>query len=300
MKSETLAKWLVAFSGIAWGLFWLPLYQLEKSGFTPLWAVIIFNLLPSLLILPVAVARWKSVTSGGRLIVAAGIAMGITQIFYALALLNTEVVRAITLFYLNPVWTAILARLLLGEKLGGVGIIAMLFAFIGMALVLHTGFSLPLPQSAGDWYAILAGIAWATSVILLRFQPEGDPVALTVHALIWTGIGLLPVIWLAWDDVPAMALVVAEFWWLLPFVIGVLMTGVFASMWAVPKLSPNLVSLLYMTEISTAAVTAALFSNQPFTLTDGIGVALIALAGALTSIVQMARARTALRAKEDY
>jgi drug/metabolite transporter (DMT)-like permease len=226
--------------------------------------------------------------------------MGITQIFYALALLNTEVVRAITLFYLNPVWTAILARLLLGEKLGGVGIIAMLFAFIGMALVLHTGFSLPLPQSAGDWYAILAGIAWATSVILLRFQPEGDPVALTVHALIWTGIGLLPVIWLAWDDVPAMALVVAEFWWLLPFVIGVLMTGVFASMWAVPKLSPNLVSLLYMTEISTAAVTAALFSNQPFTLTDGIGVALIALAGALTSIVQMARARTALRAKEDY
>jgi drug/metabolite transporter (DMT)-like permease len=67
----------------------------------------------------------------------------------------------------------------------------------------------------------------------------------------------------------------------------VLMTGVFTSMWGVPLLSPNLVSLLYMTEISTAAITAALLADEEFTLLDGIGVAFIALAGAFSSIWQM-------------
>jgi drug/metabolite transporter (DMT)-like permease len=86
------------------------------------------------------------------------------------------------------------------------------------------------------------------------------------------------------ETVPVWSTIAGELWWLLPFVILVLMTGVFTSMWGVPKLSPNLVTLLYMTEISTAAVTAALLSDEEFTLLDGIGVTLIALAGAFTSI----------------
>lgn len=288
MKSETLAKLLVAYSGIAWGLFWLPLHSLEQAGLTAMWAVILFNLVPSILVLPLAMARWRRLLSGSWLLFAAGIAMGFTQIFYALALLNTEVVRAITLFYLNPVLTAIFARILLGERLGASGLVAMALAFGGMAMVLHTGLSLPLPSSAGDWFAIIAAFAWSASIIFLRLQPEGDPTDLTIHALLWTALGLVPVALIAGlQTMPAWSVVSSQLWWLVPFVVLVLITGVFTSMWGVPKLSPNLVSLLYMTEIGTAAISAALLSDQEFTLLDGVGVVLIALAGAFTSIVQM-------------
>lgn len=293
MKSSTIAKFLVAFSGMAWGVFWIPLHRLEQAGMSKEWAVIFFNLLPSLLILPVAVACWRRVLSGGWLAFAAGLAMGTTQIFYALAFLHTDVVRAITLFYLNPVWTAVAARYLLGERLGSSGLFAMLMAFAGMGMVLHTGMGLPLPENTGDWFAIIAGFAWAAAVILLRFQPAGDPIGLTVHALLWTGFGLIPIAAIAGlGTFPGWPVITAELWWLVPFIVLVLMSGVFASMWAVPKLSPNLVTLIYMTEISTAAVTAALFADQEFTLLDGIGIALITLAGAFTSIWQMLRKRS--------
>lgn len=290
MKTETLAKLFVAYSGIAWGLFWIPLHQLTSHGFGSYWATYVFNMIPALLVLPIAMWRWRQVRSGGWLLIATGIGMGLTQIFYALAMLHTEIVRAITIFYLNPLWTAILARILLGERLGLLGLVSMALAFFGMALVLRSGFSLPVPRNVGDWYAVVAGLAWASAVILLRYQQHGKPLDLGMQSMLWTGLFLLPMPFLVnMGAPPALPQIAAELWWLLPFLVVVLMTGVFASMWAVPKLSPNLVSLIYMTEISTAAITAALFADQGFTMQDAAGVMLITLAGALSSIVATVR-----------
>ncbi len=287
MKTTTTAKLLVAYSGMAWGVFWIPLHKLQQAGLSPVVAVIVFNFIPSLLVLPWAILRWRSFANGNyKHLMAAGLAMGTTQVFYALSVLNTDVVRAITLFYLNPVWTALLARALLGERLGKMGMLAMVLAFTGMGLVLHTGFSLPLPSNSGDWYAVIASFAWAASVIILRYQNEGNAVDLTIHALLWTALILVPVTLFANDSLSqTLAITSGVLWWLLPFIVLVLMTGVFASMWAVPKLSPNLVSLLYMTEISTAAISAAVLTDQPFTWKHGLGVALIAIAGAFAPLV---------------
>ena len=286
MKSETLAKLCVAYSGIAWGLFWLPLHGMTAGGMTPEWAVFVFNIIPTIIVLPIVIWRWRQGLAGGLMLAAAGLAMGMTQIFYALSVLHTEVVRAITIFYLNPVWTALMARFLLGEKLGLVGLLSMILAFLGMSLVLRSGFSLPLPRNLGDWSAIIASVAWASSVILLRMQPHGHPVDLGAHSMLWTGVLMIPMPFvLSMGTPPALASIVPLLWWLLPFVILVMMTGIFVSMWAVPKLPPNLVSLIYMTEISTAAITAALFASQPFGWQDALGVVLITLAGALSSII---------------
>ena len=296
MKTETIAKLCVAYSGVAWGLFWIPLHILGDHGFTAYWASYVFNMLPALIVLPLAIWRWRQMRAGGIMLVATGIAMGLTQIFYSLSVVHTDVVRAITIFYLNPVWTALLARFLLGEKLGLVGLVSFGLAFFGMSLVLRTGLSLPLPQFLGDWFAIAAGFAWAASVILLRLQPHGEPLDLGMQSMLWTGLFLLPMPFLAdMGAAPSLALIAAQLWWLLPFLVLVLMTGVFTAMWAVPKLSPNLVTLIYMTEISTAAITAALFADQGFTLQDAVGVTLIALAGALSSLLAFAKDLTARR-----
>ena len=82
----------------------------------------------------------------------------------------------------------------------------------------------------------------------------------------------------------------AQLWWLVPTMIVVVMTGVYAALWGAPKLSPGLVGLLFMTEISVGAITAAIWSGDPFGMREVIGIVLISLAGILESVIDIWRA----------
>jgi drug/metabolite transporter (DMT)-like permease len=292
MQKLTLAKLMVAYSGVAWGLFWFPLRTLEGAGIDRLWAVIVFNGLPCLLIAPIAVWRWRQLKSGGAGMAATGLAMGATQVFYSLSLLNTEVVRALVLFYLNPVWAMLLAWAFLGERITPIRAISIAVAFIGMAIVLNTGFALPMPRSLGDWFAVAAGLAWASSIILLKTQHHADPLDLSLQNFLWTGLLLIPIIVMAdGGTAPSLRGLASQLWWLIPFIVLVLMTGVYSAMWAVPLLPPAIVGLLYMTEISSGAISAALLSGEPFGWRETAGIALITLAGALESIVYVGKSK---------
>ncbi len=55
-------------------------------------------------------------------------------------------------------------------------------------------------------------------------------------------------------------------------------------MWGAPKLNPAVVGLLFMTEISVGAVTAALWSGETFGLQEIVGVVLISAAGVAESL----------------
>ena len=44
MRTENLAKIAVAFSGVAWGLFWIPLRGLNGAGIDAFWAFVTFSL----------------------------------------------------------------------------------------------------------------------------------------------------------------------------------------------------------------------------------------------------------------
>jgi drug/metabolite transporter (DMT)-like permease len=90
---------------------------------------------------------------------------------------------------------------------------------------------------------------------------------------------------------PPVVVYLAQLPWLVPTVLAVVMTGVYASMWGTPKLNPGLVGLLFMTEISVGAITAALWSGDPFGWREVIGIILISGAGVLESLWEMWRRR---------
>jgi drug/metabolite transporter (DMT)-like permease len=290
MQTETRAKLAVAYSGIAWGLFWLPLRQLHHNGLTPDWALIVFNLLPALMVLPVLAGRWRTTLAGGRGLLFTGIAMGLTQVFYALSVLHTEVIRAMMLFYFNPVWSALMARVIFHERFTPIRILSIITAFAGMAVILHGDTQWPWPRNLGDWAALTAGFAWSSAIILLRFHQHPAPLDLFLQNFAWSGLFLIPVVAATgWSAAPPLALVLSQLWWLVPFIVLVMMTGVYTSMWAVPKLSPGIVGLLYMTEISAAAISSALFSGEPFGWREVTGVALITLGGTMESLADLWR-----------
>lgn len=292
MRTENLAKISVALSGIAWGLFWLPLRGLNGVGIDKFWAFVTFNALPALMILPLFLLRWKHQRAGGKWLFVIGLAMGTTQIFYSLAVLHTEIVRAMILFYFNPVWSTLLARFFLKEAITPIRWCAIAIAFLGMFIILHADVSIPWPENLGDWSALVAGVAWSSSVVLLRYHQEQKPVDLFAQNFIWTGVLLLPLIALTGSaNAPTLSLVFNQLWWLLPFVLLVMMTGVYASMWAVPKLAPAIVGILYMTEISAGAISSALFSGEPFGAREILGICLITAAAVLESLRDVWRQR---------
>jgi drug/metabolite transporter (DMT)-like permease len=270
MRTENLAKIAVAFSGIAWGLFWIPLRGLDNAGMGSFWALVIFNALPALILLPLFLLRLRQQISGGRWLFAIGIAMGFTQFFYSLSVLHTEIVRAMILFYFNPVWATLMARVFLGEAITPIRWLSIAVAFTGMFIILYVDQGFPWPKNGGDWAAVVAGI----------------------QNYLVTGLLLLPLLAVTGaDNAPPASLVLGQLWWVLPFIFLIAMPGVYMSMWAVPLLAPAIVTVLYMTEISAAAISSALWSGEPFGLREISGITLITVAAVLESARDLWRER---------
>jgi drug/metabolite transporter (DMT)-like permease len=292
MKTETLAKLGVALSGIAWGLFWIPLRSLNAAGIDKFWSFFSFNMTPAIILLPLFLWRLKHHVQGGKWLFAIGLCMGVTQVFYSLSVLHTEIVRAMILFYFNPVWSMLMARFFLKEAITPIRWLAIIVAFLGMAIVLHADTNFPYPQNLGDWSALAAGLAWSSSVVLMRHHQAQEPMEMFAQNFLWTGLLLLPLMaFTGFGAAPPISLALAQLWWLLPFIGFVAMAGVYASMWAVPKLAPAVVGVLYMTEISAGAISSAFLSGEPFGAREVLGVALITVAAILESVRDIWRER---------
>ena len=296
MRTENLAKIAVAFSGVAWGLFWIPLRGLYGAGIDAFWAFITFNATPAIILLPLFLARWRQQRAGGIWLFAIGLAMGLTQFFYSLSLLHTEIVRAMILFYFNPVWATIMARVFLGEAITPIRWLAIAVAFSGMFIILGIDQGFPWPRNKGDWAAVVAGLAWASSIVLLRHHQDQKPLDLFLQNFMCTGVLLLLLLAVTGTgNAPPLGLVLNQLWWVLPFIFLIAMPGVYWSMWAVPLLAPAIVGVLYMTEISAAAISSALWSGEPFGLREILGITLITVAAVLESVRDLWRERRLAR-----
>ena len=114
-----------------WGLFWIPLRELEGAGLSAGWAGFSQFVTPALVLLPLALifmvrgkatgmGRWKTAFfTGGAFAL------------YADSLLLTEVARALILFYVTPAWSTMLEVWLMKRKVTAARIIAITWGLRG-------------------------------------------------------------------------------------------------------------------------------------------------------------------------
>ncbi len=294
MKTETLAKLACAYSGLVWGLFWIPIRALADAGISGLWANLFFYAVPLVLSLPLLAFRWRPVLHGGLWLQVLGFVPAVSLVLYSVSILYTDVVRATLLFYLTPLWSTLLARIFLGEPITPLRWLAMAIAIFGMLVIFHADSGIPLPENAGDWIALASGFLWSVASILLRADKGSNALDLLIQNFIWSTL-VAVALWLAFAPElaasPPLTVYLAQLPWLVPTVFIVVMTGVYASMWGTPKLNPGLVGLLFMTEISVGATTAALWSGDPFGWREAIGIVLVSGAGMLESLWELWRRR---------
>jgi len=100
-------------------------------------------------------------------------ASGTTNAAFNWAVVIGDVVRVVLLFYLMPLWTVLLARVLLGERFTTRAALRVALGLAGAAIVLWPAgavgvAALPLPRSLADGLGLLGGFTFALNNVMLR------------------------------------------------------------------------------------------------------------------------------------
>ncbi len=289
--SQHFAMIVVALAGLAWGVFWIPLRALDNAGISGVWAVVLFYVVPAIVLSPVVFLRRHQIAKAGWPLQVSGILAGLALVLYAVALVFTDVVRALLFFYLTPLWSTFLSRIFLGEKITAIRWVTIVLAFGGLLLILKVDtFSASL--SLGDWMGLASGVIWAIAAVCIQSDTQVDSVDVTLFYFLWGSLVALVLIVLPFDGARAMPewnTILSVLPWFVPVAIVLVIPISHAVMWGATVLSPGLLAILFMTEISAGTVTAAIWANEPFGLRELAGVILITSAGVLEPITTLRR-----------
>lgn len=282
----------VALSGLAWGIFWIPLRALDRADISGVWAVALFYALPAVLLVPVMVLRRRQIVAGGWSLHIAGMLAGAALVAYAGALVFTDVVRALLFYYLTPLWSTLLARVIIGEHItparwGTIGL-----GLVGLLLILRLDPGLGGFLNAGDWMGLAGGVIWAMAAVFMRSKDNGSGMDFTLSYFVWGSVAAIALALLPLEGattLPDCHAVRGVLLWIVPVALFLVIPPAFAIMWGATILSPGLLAILFMTEISAGTVTAAIWADEPFGLRELSGVVLITAAGILEPVLQMLR-----------
>lgn len=282
---ELKAKIACLYAGAVWGLFWIPLRALEQAGLTGLGITLVYFLVPTLGLLPLAIWRWRQVWSGGIQLQLTAMLAGGAMLLYSASIVYTDVVRAMLLFYLTPVWATILARLWLGEAITPIRLIAMALAIIGMMTIFGLGTRFPLPQNTGDWLGVVSGFVWAVAMVRIRMVQSLSAIDVSIGFFQWSLIfSATAAFMLAPHSMPTIEQTLPALPLLLVFMVFLIVPATYASLWGPKFLSPGLVGLLFMSEIVVGAISVAILAGEPFGWREVFGIVLIAGAAMLEPI----------------
>jgi drug/metabolite transporter (DMT)-like permease len=159
------------FNAMVWGLAWWPFQTMHAHGVAAPWATSMIYGLLTLLTVVLVRGSWRSFVSH-RVLWLLALSAGLTNVSFNMAASVGDVVRVILLFYLMPAWTVLLAWRFLGERPSTAGLLRLVLAFGGMALVI-------LPQGASvqsltagigvpECLAVLGGFGFACTNVILR------------------------------------------------------------------------------------------------------------------------------------
>ena len=274
---------VIAISGALWGLYWIPVRYLEDRGVGVVWMTLALFLVALAMFVPVLVRHPPARAVFTPRMLVTGLLTGGSFVLYSVSIVLTEVVTAILLFYLSPVWATVLGRLLLGERFTVSRLAALVLGLGGLWVVLGGESGLPLPRNPGDWCALAAGITWAFGTLRVHQDAAVSPIAHT--AALFVGgtaviaiIALLPALEAPVPAVtaPAGAIVLAV------AVLSVLSAG--GILWGARLISPGRAGLLLMMEVITGLASAALLAGEPFGMVQVVGSTLI-VAAALAEVL---------------
>ena len=199
-STRQLAVLALVFNAFTWGLSWWPFRRLGQLGLHPLWlTTLTFSVavIAVLVVRPGALRELLRTPSLWVLVAAAGT----TNACFNWSVTIGDVVRVVLLFYMMPLWTVLLARALLGERIGRRAGFRLTLALAGaMAVLWPAEGRLGAPPGLPDLLALLGGFSFALNNVMLRREAHRSGAS---RALAMFGGGVLVSLALALGLPPA-------------------------------------------------------------------------------------------------
>lgn len=264
-------------NALIWGTSWTAFRFLQTHGIHPLWSTaIIFSVCAALLIAfrPHALLQMR----GNSELLLVVLTAGLTNACFNCAVAFGDVVRVILLFYLMPVWAVFLARLVLREAITVRSLLRIALGLSGAMIILYQPEAgLPLPRGLSDWVAILGGFMFAWSNVMLR-RLKNVPDVSRATAMLLGGAalsGLLGALFagfgmMQWPTALNMMVIPTLAAWSVLFLVAVV-----CLQYGVSRLPANISSLIMLTEILAATVSAWALGATEIGARELIGGALI-------------------------
>jgi drug/metabolite transporter (DMT)-like permease len=284
-RGVTLAVAALIINAAVWGMSWWPFRELQSLGLHPLWSTALIYFFSLACIVLWQPAAWRNFARHPQLWLLA-LAAGLTNVGFNWAVTVGDVVRVVLLFYLMPAWSVLLAWAVLGEKPTRASLLRLLLAMAGVLIVLKAPDSpWPVPQGVADWLALMGGVSFAATNVLLR-KLEYTPSAARMMAMFGGGGVLASAAALLGL---AGGIVSAPVWALtwLPVALGLALAFLISNMalqYGAARLAASTTALVMLTEILFASLSAAALGAAEFSPRTLLGGSLIVLAALLAAM----------------
>ena len=273
-------------NALVWGVSWWPFRALEARGLHPLWATAFIYLFALVCLLAFRPQAWRGFIKHPVLWCLV-LAAGLTNVGFNWAVTVGDVVRVVLLFYLMPAWVVLLAWPLLGEKPTAGSLFRLALALAGVVIVLKTPTSAwPVPQSLADWLALMGGFSFALTNILLRrlnqTPQESRMLAMFGGGTVMAGLAAVAGMGLGHvTGVPALGL---DWVGLVLLLSLAFLAGNLALQYGAARLQASATSLIMLSEVVFASVSAVLLGAGELTGRTLAGGGLILLASLLSVV----------------
>lgn len=288
-RSSTAPSFMVVVAASLWGLFWLPLRAFESAGLEAGWATLAQFIAPAVLLTPLALCRVSRGRATGLGEIWTGLLVGSAFVLYFESLLLTEVVRALLLFYITPIWGTLLEVTFMRRRLSGVRAIALLLGLSGFCVILGFETGVPKPRNLGDVMALVAGVTFAIGTMRVRQRTQVPVFEQLFSFFIYGGLlagllVLLPIDELgAPPSVPVMTVLAP---WLVLMAAAFLIPVMWVLLWGSKALNPGRLGILLQMEAVVGIGSAALFAGEPFGFREVSGTVLVVSAALIDTLNQ--------------
>lgn len=283
--SRTTAVASLLAGALVWGVIWYPYRFLRDNGVDGVTASTLTYAVAFLLgaVLFRRVLRsWSCARSDAVRLVVLAVSAGGCNLGYVLATLHGEVVRVLLLFYLAPLWTVLLSRMILGERLNRIGALVIGLSLAGAATILwHPAAGWPLPRDVADWLGLGAGFSFALFNVYSRHARD---VPVEVKSMVaFSGVVLVGAGILAFLAPSAPSLVSAPVWGLLVLLGLVLVIINVVVQYGLSNLPANRAIVIMLTEVGIAALSAWWLAGESFGWREALGGAMIIAASVFSA-----------------
>jgi drug/metabolite transporter (DMT)-like permease len=269
------------FGALVWGTIWHPYRLIEAGGVSGAMATALTYTVALIL----GLIWFRNKLGGARLdgwLIVIALASGSCNLGYVLGMLHGEVMHVLLLFYLAPLWTVLLARVLLHEPFTRVSMALIGLSLSGAAIMLwRPELGAPWPTGFAEWIGLGAGMLFALANVSIRRAAHYSVEVKTLSVFIGV-IAVALTYALAAGEV-SLSQTAGSTWGMIVGVGVIMLVTNVVVLYGLTKVPASRAIVILLSELAVAAVAAWWLAGETMGLREYLGGGLIVAASLISA-----------------